>query len=191
MNQREFQRMQQSRIARGAVGATAVRGRGNAGTVRAARAFLRRVNLRTFSTARPTKFAAALNRSTDALRAALPVTARHWGVARKVLNLFLRDCLYNKYLNEAYSLDRASHLLELPLDSYTGSALVDLAPRGTLPRWPGVKYVTPETSAAFQLVASLEGKRREVDRVHLDGLWWSVERDTQETRTVKPRMRRR
>jgi hypothetical protein len=186
MKQREFHRMQQSRIARGAVGATAVRGRGNAGTVHAARAFLRKVNLKTFSTSQPTKFAAALNRTTDALRASLPNTARHWGVARKVLNLFLRDCLYNKYLNEAYSLDRASRLLELPLDSYTGKALVDLA-RGTLPRWPGVKHVTTETSAAFQLVAALEGKRRELDRVHLDGLWWSVDRDKLEMRVTKRR----
>jgi len=184
MKQREFHKMHQSRIARGAVEASAVRGRGNAGVVTSARAFLRRVNLKAFSTSQPKKFTTALDRNTKALRARLPHKARLWGVARKALNLFLRDCLYNKYLNEAYSLDRASRLLELPLDSFTGKALVEHA-RGTLARWSGVKHVTPETSAAFQLVASLEGERRKVDRVHLDGLWWSVDRDELEKREPK------
>src|SRR5262249_52739522 len=156
---------------RGAVGATTVRGRGNAGVVRAARAFLRTVDLNEFGTRRAATFASALDGATDELRASLPKTARHWGIARKVINLFIRDCLYNKYLNEAHALDRAEFLLELPLDSYTGKALVKIAPADTLPRWPGVKHLRPHVSAAFQLVAAHEAQRREIARVHLDGLW--------------------
>src|SRR5260221_10148057 len=77
----------QSQAARGSVGASTVRGRGNAGTAKAARAFLRTIDLATFGSG-SSALAASLDRSTDDLRAALPRAARHWGIARKVLNIF-------------------------------------------------------------------------------------------------------
>jgi hypothetical protein len=41
----------------------------------------------------------------------------NWGAARKALNLFLRDCLYNKYLSEKYDLGNLEAWMEMPLDS--------------------------------------------------------------------------
>jgi hypothetical protein len=123
MTKSAFLRTVQSRTARVAIGASAVRGRGNAGTVAASRTFLRSLPLQRFAVRNARKFAQALDRTTNDLRTALPRTAQHWGLARKILNIFLRDCLYTTYLAEAYRLQRAEPLLELPLDSITAGQL--------------------------------------------------------------------
>jgi len=112
-------RMVKSRVARAAVGASAVRGRGNKGTVEVARRFFRRVDLRRFATSNPEVFSAQLDRHTERLRRCLPNP--RWGLARKAINLFLMDCFYNRYLSEAFGLCEAESLLELPLDSFTGN----------------------------------------------------------------------
>jgi hypothetical protein len=177
MTKAEFFRAVQSRAARVAIGASAVRGRGNAGTVAASRAFLRSLNLRRFALRDSVGFAAELDRTTRRLCAALPRKAQHWGLARKILNIFLRDCLYTTYLSEAFHLQRAEKFLELPLDSITATELRRAAGRGALPRWPGVRHVTPAISARFQEVAAKEATVRKIARVHLDALWWSAGRD--------------
>jgi len=38
-------------------------------------------------------------------------------MARKLLNIYLRNALYSTYLREAFELDTAEHLYEVPLDS--------------------------------------------------------------------------
>ena len=177
MTKAEFLRVVQSHAARVAPGASAVRGRGNAGTVAASREFLRSVSLRCFAVRDSSIFAAELDRTTQRLRAALPGKARHWGLARKILNIFLRDCLYTTYLSEAFYLQRAERFLELPLDSITATELRRAAGRGVLPRWPGVKHVTPALSAWFQAIAAKEAAARQIARIHLDALWWSAGRD--------------
>ena len=123
-------------------GASTVRGAGNKGAVAASRAFLRRLNLARFGVTDATIFSTELDRTTDALRSALPRNAQHWGLARKVLNIFLRDCFYTSYLVSAFHLDRAERFLELPLDSITAKQLTSVVGRGGLPSWRGVKQVT-------------------------------------------------
>ena len=73
-----------------------MRGAGNTGVVTAARTHLGRLDLRPFGTRDDDRFRVALNSATTRLRAALPEEARCWGLARKGLNIFLRDCLYNQ-----------------------------------------------------------------------------------------------
>lgn len=119
----------------------------------------------------------ALDSATERLVAAFPPAARHWGLARKVLNIFLRDCLYTTYLSDAFNLRRLENFLELPLDSITAKELRRIAGPKALPSWPGVIHVTPELSAAYQDVATKEGARRGLARVHLDSVWWSIGRD--------------
>src|SRR6266403_677178 len=138
----------QSQAARGSVGASTVRGRGNAGTAKAARAFLRTIDLATFGSGSPA-FTASLDHSTDDLRAALPRAARHWGIPPKVLNIFLRNCLYTTYLNAEFGFDRTEDSFELPLDANTALNLKRAAGRGALPPWPGVKHLSPSLSAQF------------------------------------------
>jgi hypothetical protein len=178
MTEAKFLSIVQSRTARVAIGASTVRGRGNAGTVAAARRFLRSLPLRRFAVRNPNRFAAELNRTTNDLCTALPRKAQRWGLARKILNIFLRDCLYTTYLAEAYHLQRAERFLEVPLDSITARELRLAAGRGGLPRWPGVRNVTADVSARYQAVAANQAKPLNIARIHLDSLWWAAGRDT-------------
>ena len=167
----------QSRAARIAVGASTVRGRGNAGVVEASRKFLRKLDLRPFGDPMDGQFVRSLDEATLGLRECLPRRARHWGLARKVTNIFLRDCLYTTYLDAAFGLRKHEMLFELPLDSITAVHLKRAAGRGTLPAWPGVKHLTEALSVRFQAAAAAEAAKRGIPRIHLDAIWWSVSRD--------------
>ena len=75
MKSKDFLAAVQSRVARVAVGASTVRGRGHAGTVRAARRFFRTLDLKKFSVS-PLDFQTALNRETGSLKRKLPKEGR-------------------------------------------------------------------------------------------------------------------
>ena len=167
----------QGRTARIAVGASTVRGLRVKGVVAAARAFLRKIELKQFGVRDAKAFASRLDITTEQLRKALPRGAQHWGIARKVLNIFVRDALYNVYLRDAYHLDRVEAFLEVPLDSITAKQLKKAAGRRGLPKWVGVKYVTPAFNSLFQANAAQLAAERSVARVHLDAYWWSASRD--------------
>src|SRR5687768_1519148 len=101
MNDDDFLKLIQSRAARVAIGASTVLGKGNKGIVATARAFLCRFDLGRFRNITDERtFATTLDSCTEELRRAFPKTAQHWGIARKAMNIFLRDCLYTAYLNE-------------------------------------------------------------------------------------------
>jgi len=167
----------QSRAARIAVGASTVRGRGNSGVVAASRRYLRELDLRKFGQPSKLGFTKALDMGTYGLLNALPQCARHWGLARKVINIFLRDCLYTTYLDTAFALRKNKPYFELPLDSITAGHLKRVAGRGKLPAWPGVKHLTESLIAKFQDAATVEAVRIGIPRIHLDAIWWSLCRD--------------
>lgn len=177
MRDREFIHTIQSRAARIAVGPSAVRGRGHSGVSQAARDYLRTVRLSRFGTQKEKTFFRALDDATEGLRLSLPKKAQKWGLARKIMNIFLRDCVYTSYLADEYNLLRAECFFEIPLDSITVGALKKSAGRGRLPRWPGVVHVTPELSSIYQLAAQTEAEQFGIARLHLDALWWSSHRD--------------
>jgi len=161
----------QARAARGALGALAMRSGGAKDAVRAGRAYLSEVDLTEFRTAGSARFRDALDGNTAGLQDAFPEQARHWGLARRGLNIFLRDCLSNVYLRDAYSLQVAERFFEVPLDTITGTMLHQLA-GGELPRWGTVKELTVEVSDAFQEVAARIAEEKGIARVHLDAIWW-------------------
>ena len=167
-----------SRAARVAVGASVVR-KSPAGTVRSGRAYLRSVLLEHFSTDDADEFVTVLDKETKQLQRALPKGARNWGLARKVLNIFVRDAVCNAHLRREFKLDRCEHLCELPLDSVVIGCLGDEVGRETLPKWTGVNDLKPAANAKFQEAARLAAKARGVDRLHLDSFWWSQSRDTE------------
>jgi hypothetical protein len=177
--QDRFLRAIQHRNARVAVGGSALRGPGSAGAAESARIFLGALDLRPFGTTSSRRFFAHLDRTTDHLRSALPTKSRHWGLARKGLNIFLRNCLYTTYLCERYQLDRAEQFFEVPLDRICGGRLYR-ASGGALPRWPGVRGLDPLTSALYQAVAATAASKARIARVHLDAVWWGA-RDGDET----------
>lgn len=169
---RRFLRAIQHRTARVAIGASAARGRDNRDVVDRARRFMISVKLARFATRDRAAFGRALDRHTQKLMAALPKRGASWGLARKLLNIFLRDSLYTGYLSRAYGLTAAEGLLEIPLDSITAKHIRQAKPE--LPRWLGVKHLDPRVSAAYQAAALLVAKRKRTARVHLDAYWWGA-----------------
>jgi hypothetical protein len=157
--------------ARAAIGSSSMRGAGSTGVVKAARQFLGDMNLAPFGAAKRKTFMAELDRNTERLQRALPKGAQRWGLARKAINIFLRNCLYTAYLRDRYGLARAERFFEVPLDSITGKRLHKAAP-DLLPPWKTVRGLTKRTSAAYQEVASEQARKESVARVHLDAVWW-------------------
>jgi hypothetical protein len=87
-----------SRVARLAIGPSTVRGKKGKGVIPNSRRFLRSIRLQSFGVSDGAAFRRVLDRTTDRLARKLLKHSRQWGLARKVLNIFLRDCLYNFYL---------------------------------------------------------------------------------------------
>jgi hypothetical protein len=160
-----------ARAARTSAGASATRGQGP-GVSAACRYFLSNLNLRYFATPRRSLFESRLDAATKHLTASLPLGSRNWGLARKVLNIFLREALYTTYLVRYSGIGKAEQFLEVPLDSITAERLFKAAgPRG-LPRWKGVKHLDKATSDLYQRHANVIAADRGIARVHLDVEWW-------------------
>lgn len=142
-----------------------------------AREFLTVLSLEEFRVTRSALFRQRLDRATDDLLAALPRRARSWGLARKLVNIFLRDALYTAYLRDHFGLDAAEQFYELPLDSITARCLREEDRAGRLPRWHGVTHLTREVSDQYQAAAAAIASARSVARVHLDAYWWGDRRN--------------
>lgn len=158
------------------MGPATVRGQRTGGVVEAARTYLATIDLRQFGTSSAPLFRRRLDRATETMARALPRGAQSWGVARKLLNIFLLQALYTHYLRKTFRLDRAEHLFELPIDSIIAKQLRGKAGRGALPRWRGVKRISPEVSIQYQAAAAAIAAARGIARVHLDAFWWGSRR---------------
>lgn len=113
-----------------------------------------------------------LQRHTKALCKNFPMGAKNnWGAARKAINIFIRDCLYNLYLNKAYKLSKVERWMEIPLDKDVGMSLYEDY-SDYLPRWKTIKTLDLETSDMYQECASLTASEERVSRVHLDLIYW-------------------
>lgn len=167
----DFLRAIQGRTARIAASASASRGQGP-GVTQAARMFFGDLDLRKFRVKNAAVFRKRLNMETGKLVRSLPSGARNWGLARKLLNIFLRDALYTTYLRDRFQLGAAEEFLEIPLDSITAGYLRKDAGRGVLPLWTGVKHLTPTTNGLYQRQAAELARERGLARVHLDTFWW-------------------
>ena len=157
-----------------AVGPSDARGQGTSGVVKALREALDCVPLAAFATSEQQKFEQALDRWTSKVRAGLPEKAQSWGLARKCLNCFLRDCFYNIYLVNHWGLACAEGLFEVPLDSIVAKRIREEEEKAgkSLPPWPGLKHLTPEVSKLYQRAALVQSEARHLSRVHLDTYLW-------------------
>lgn len=168
----DFLRYVQLRIANTAVGPSTVRGMGPRGTVEAARRYLADIDIAVFAQDSQRHFATRLNRETLRFMKGLPAGARRWGIARKLLNIFLRGAAYNRYLNDAYDLPNVEPWLEVPLDSHVAKALRAEDGGEELPRWRTVIGLEPAVSQQYQDFAAVVARRKGMHRVHLDLLYW-------------------
>lgn len=170
-----YARLLQRHVAQLAANGSSLRNQGAPGVVAAARRRLADFNLLRLPRNGSDDFTRHLDQETLQLVECFPEGARNWGAARKVLNLFLRDCLYNFYLRDWHGLGVLEGHFEVPLDSYVAEALHQ-APRGDdLPVWRGVKYVNREENALYQEIASEVAEEFGTERVHLDLRFWRPE----------------
>lgn len=164
----------QTRATRVAITASTARSQVR-GTVAATRAYFDAMPLEDFRVTSESAFRRVLDRHTLGLKRRLPRGGRHWGVARKFLNIFLRDVVYTTHLVDGYRLRRIEPWLELPLDSITAKRLVAMCDGvRTLPKWPNLRRVTRKQSADYQAAATWAAQGYGVDRVHLDAFFWGV-----------------
>ena len=154
------------------VGASTARRMGPPGTIKAATSFLRGVDLRHIKRRSQSSFDLVLEELTAELSASLPAGGQHWGSSRKFLNIFLRNCLYNRYVCAHYGLEKIEKWLEVPLDSQIAKRLKREAGRGKLPRWTTVISLTPSVSSEFQDFAAELASRYRTAPVHLDIKFW-------------------
>jgi hypothetical protein len=154
------------------IGPSTVRNQGASGVVVAARRALRRVDLQQFRNVSSTEFTVLLEQETQLLRKRLPANARHWGTARKCLNIFLRDVLYSRFLCDHYRFHRIESILEIPLDSHVASGLKNEVEGLDLPRWRTIKSLSPQASELYQTAARQVAKRERTHAVHLDLAYW-------------------
>ena len=171
MKPKDFMVTLQRKVAFGAVGPSAVRGQGK-GVLRASQDFCSQIALARVPKSSAKRYQIWLNRQTEFLLEALPIKNRPWGAARKAINLFLRDALYNKYLSRQFKLRSVEAWLEIPLDSAVVKGLKSHDHRGELPRWPGLKNLTQDVSEVFQVFASKQATLKGIARVHLDMYLW-------------------
>jgi hypothetical protein len=156
-----------------AIGASTLRNQGSLGVINAARTFLAELDPREFVAQSEPQFLTKLDKATARLQAAFPRGARHWGGARKAINIFLRDVLYNRYLSAAFGVNQIRPWLEVPLDKYSAVAL--RVADASLPKWKGVKYLTPELNRIFQAAAATAAKEKGVARVDMDIWYWRAD----------------
>ena len=168
----QFLRTMQNRIAETAVGPSALRNQGAPGVVGVARRFFKKMDLGMFAVAKEKRFVQRLDVATEHLRRRFPRGARNWGAARKALNLFLRDALYNTFLSQHYHLPRLERWLEIPLDRDVATGLHSDWHGERLPKWIGFKNLKPEVSKIYQQAAKLVAKNQHIERVHLDLIYW-------------------
>jgi hypothetical protein len=74
--------------------------------VKQAREYLKELDLTALQNLGESKFAYWLDERTEELRRRFPEGAKgNWGAARKAINLFLENVLYDRFLSKEYRLD--------------------------------------------------------------------------------------
>jgi hypothetical protein len=153
------------RTAELAIGNSTLRNQGAPGVAKAARDFLANVDLKTFSANSAQVFFEILDGATADLVQVLPQGARNWGTARKALNIFLRDCLYNQFLCSHYAINHIHPWLEVPLDSYVANGLRRTSYGSELPNWTTITRLKHEYSDRYQEVAGKVAEKIRCNRV--------------------------
>lgn len=158
----------QKRAANGAVGPSTIRGMAPAGTAKTIKDYLRGVSINSLRSNSEANFIKKLDAVTEELLTILPFDAKHWGMARKCINIFLRNCLYNRYLCNYYKLQHMEEWLEIPLDSHVGKGLIAYCQNVELPDWETVISLSRDHSRQYQQAALSLAKEKGVARIHLD-----------------------
>jgi hypothetical protein len=181
MTERQLLRKIHKRLAEITIGNSALRNQGAPGFVSITRKYLyEKIKPKDFfeRLGDEKKYRKYLDRHTTALSRLYPTDTENWGAARKSLNLFFRELVYNKFLAEQYSIPKnfskcnklLSHL-EVPLDSHVAEAIIERSDK-SLPKWEAIKALKQFESDLYQEEANAIAAREGVARVHLDLVFW-------------------
>lgn len=122
-----------------------------------------------------------LHGQTDALLQETEEYSVMWGTARKSLNLWLRDLVYNHHFRAVYRLERLEPWLEVPLDRHSAEFIAKQAVRlniesPSLPRWKSISELSEEASEAYQQAARKVVRAPEFSylqhAIHIDLVAW-------------------
>jgi hypothetical protein len=172
------------RVAQTCVGSSSIRNQGAKGLIDTCRTFFEReINLNEFAKELVTgNYDLYLNNLTNILKNRFGKGGQSSGAARKGLNLFFRDVVYNMYLVDYLKLpslysENLSTIrnLEIPLDKDVGSNLNLLYP--DLPKWDSIKNLDINVSNLFQAKALDYADSRGIARVHLDLEFWRKDKN--------------
>ncbi|MEX1238415.1 MAG: hypothetical protein WEB30_01810 [Cyclobacteriaceae bacterium] len=183
MDRDEFLKQIHRRVAQTSVGPSAIRNQGASGLITISRNyFAKNISLTEFRKKLITdSYKDYLDKLTADLRSGFPNGGKSWGAARKGLNLFFRDVVYNKYLADLLNLPtdykddlKTLRNLEVPLDRDVASGLNKTF--DDLPRRTTIKDLNEKQSKLFQDKALIYADRRGIARIHLDLEFWRSER---------------
>ena len=161
------------RIAMLSVGRSTLRGQGAKGVVSKSREYLSRMRLEDFSGLDTRgEFIHMLNKKTNQLKRGFPGGAQNWGAARKAINIFLREVIYNKHASRYYQLANIEKWLEVPLDSHVAKSIRNTTYGNSLPRWETIKGLTAEVSEEYQAAAQKVANHLGMNRIDLDIYLW-------------------
>ncbi|MGA3983485.1 hypothetical protein ACI2TD_17895 [Ralstonia nicotianae] len=174
----------QARMANSAIGPSTIRGMAPSGTIKYVRGFLAAYDLAQLMRWTQGTYIDQLDEVTDALLDHVQAEvekrpALEWGGCRKCVNIFLRNAMYNRYLAEAYRLDRLEPWMEVPLDSHVAAGLQNERIQNT-PRWHTVIGLTKDESEVWQGIASIVAGKKGIHRVHLDVHYWRRKKEDDE-----------
>ena len=173
-----FHSLIKRKVAQTSVGSSALRNQGAKGIIEISRNYFENeIDLKEFKQQLYSdNFKEYLDDNTIKLRNLFPVNGQSWGAARKGLNLFFRDVIYNHYLREDLSInsDSIKHLkkLEVPLDKDVAKGLFQEKENKSLKRWKSIKSLDQITSDKYQNIAYTVAERKGILRVHLDLEYW-------------------
>ena len=163
------------------VGASAMRNQGASGIVDIARDyFYQSISLDDYieKLSSPDKFGKFLDDHTDKMLKKFPADGKSWGAARKGLNLFFREAVYNKFISDHYKLatdlgkfNKLIRHLEVPLDFDIATGIYK-DKNGTIPKWISIKKLTKNVSDIYQREALAIAGSKQIARVHLDLIYW-------------------
>ena len=172
-------------VAETSVGPSTVRGYVK-NTQKICRAFLAEIDLAELSKIDEPSFKSWLNEKTDALYIQLRRQGRRkkgvetYGIARKVVNIYLHNVFYNGVLSRKYGLADLCDFLEVPIDSHVREWLLLIA-RNTCPpltidplisRADKIWRIDEKANSAYQVLASQVARQLDTERVHLDAYFY-------------------
>ncbi len=169
-------------VANISITASALRNLGGGGFVRVAREFLGNLDLKGLASLDPSAYPEWLENTTKALMAKFPIKDR-WGPARKSINIFMVMASLNRFLSDAYRLERLQDVLEVPLDSVVVGKLRKFGRNQKLfgkkefpKRWESIKALDPMNSEKYQKIAQAKAEERGIPRGRLDVVLWEPPR---------------